>query len=80
MVKALTAEERLAEELFSESKRRSGCQFVRKDETGAYCGRGLVKGDEIDGARRSVCDVISLQMWCLSGKYDKCIFYKGESF
>lgn len=80
MVKSITSEDRLVEELFSDSKRKYKCPFIRRDSEGAYCGRGLVSGEEIVGARRSVCDVISLQMWCLSGSYRKCIFYKGESF
>ena len=51
---------------------------IRKDEKGPYCSKNLTT-DEISEVRRMVCDIYSLQLWCLNGEnYKKCIFYQGE--
>lgn len=67
------------DELFEEREGR--CPHIKRDLGGRpYCGKDLAEGAEPNEVRRMVCDVYSLQLWCLDGvRYDKCIFYQGES-
>ncbi|MDP1695748.1 MAG: hypothetical protein Q8L29_02445 [archaeon] len=69
--------DKLREKLFSNDIVYRMCPFIQKDLMGAYCGKGLLNGDRIREERRTICDVISLPMWCLSRNYRECRFYKG---
>ena len=79
MVKMITAEDRLVEELFSKNAGKDRCPFINRDEEGPYCGKSLSKGGEIGERKRIVCDVGSLQLWCLSENYKRCIFYRAKN-
>ena len=57
----------LIEELFENSNLENVCPCIRKDEKGAYCSKNM-QNDEISAKRRMVCDVYSLQLWCLDKK------------
>lgn len=69
----------LTDELFIESKEGERCVFIKSDEEGVYCSKGLKKGDPANEIRRRICDSISLQLWGLDKKRcGICIYYKGE--
>ena len=79
MVKALTVEEILIEDLFKQSPKERRCPCMKKDNIGPYCAKNLREGTEITYERRIVCDTSSLQLWCLNkDKYRTCIYFKGE--
>ncbi len=77
MVKAINLEEQLVGDLFRDSEQRARCPYVHRDKRGAYCGKGF-NGGKVDEHRRMVCDLASLQLWCLVSKYASCIYFKGE--
>ena len=66
------------EELFKDSRRIEKCPHIRKDDIGPYCGKGFAEGSEIKETRRMICDVASLQLWCLTPDYGRCIYFQGE--
>jgi hypothetical protein len=85
MIKFVTEEDRrriLLEKLINETPSDKRCSFLKIDDIGAYCSKGI-KGKgfvEIKEKRRWACDIYSLQLWCLDKKRaaEKCIFYNGE--
>lgn len=72
-------ERKLVDELFAEAERglRAKCPHIRKDGIGAYCARGLKNGESVtqDSERRTMCDVYSLQLFCLVRDFEKCRNY-----
>jgi hypothetical protein len=66
----------LIDQLFSDAEVRGKCPFVKRDRSGAYCGKGFV-GRSVSEERRNVCNIDSLQSWCLGGHYRDCVFYNG---
>lgn len=69
----------LIEELFSSTTRDNRCPFVDKDDVGPYCAKNLPKGAIITEPRRSICDLYSLQIWCLHKNFcDRCVYYQGK--
>lgn len=70
----------LVEKLLKESLEDKRCPNLRVDNNGPYCSINL-STEEISEKRRLVCDVYSLQLWCLDRtSCNKCIFYQGEQF
>lgn len=81
MVRFRTKEEKLEDQLFREVQGKSTCPYIKRNCEGAYCGKDLKEGEKVSRSHRIVCDISSLQLWCLdANKYDKCIQYKGDSF
>ena len=73
--------DRLVEELFINSPEKIRCPYIRRDENGPYCAKNLKEGSKIVEERRLVCDVYSLQLWCLDkDRCHNCIFFNGEPF
>ncbi|MBU3913215.1 MAG: hypothetical protein KKB21_02760 [Nanoarchaeota archaeon] len=71
----------LIEKLFRNTEERSRCPYLRKDEISAYCSKDMRTGETISEQRIYVCEIHSLQLWCLDiSRCDKCIWYLGEKF
>jgi len=69
---------KIIEELLRETPERKRCPYIRIDDTGPYCSKDL-KGNEISETRRMVCDISSLQLWCLDiREATRCIYYQDE--
>ncbi|MDP4039711.1 MAG: hypothetical protein Q8P57_03975 [Candidatus Pacearchaeota archaeon] len=81
MIRSRTEGDDKVSNLFEESKGKSVCPFIERDGLDAYCSKGIASGEKIQEGRRMVCDIYSLQLWCLNPeKYEKCIYYLGEPF
>ncbi len=81
MVRFRNKEEILEDKLFKEFEGKSKCSYLARNCEGAYCSRGLQEGEKPSFSRHVVCDVMSLQLWCLDPeRYQKCIYFQGESF
>ena len=71
----------LVDELFEGVSVADRCPFIKKDELGPYCAHDLLTAEPIGESRRLVCDVYSLQLWCLDKeRCSKCIHYTGIGF
>jgi len=67
------------ERLIHEKAISDRCKLLRQDDIGPYCGKDLNPEDKVSEQRRMVCDVYSLQLWCLDKtSCCKCIFYNGS--
>jgi len=80
MVRQTTLEDKrkeLIEELLKTSDLENICPYIKKDKKAPYCSKDLTNS-EISEKRRMVCDLYSLQIWCLTKNYPNCIFYQGE--
>ncbi|MBS3077714.1 hypothetical protein J4233_05600 [Candidatus Pacearchaeota archaeon] len=77
MVRSISPAESLIDELFRDSEKQIKCQHIRRDETGPYCGKNIHRG-KISESRRDVCDCASLQLWCLSNNYQRCVYFDGR--
>jgi len=77
--KKIDPRKKLIDNLFNSSEEM--CPHIKRDISGEpYCGKGF-KGGNISGERRLVCDVYSLQIFCLNGpdRHTICTYYQGES-
>jgi hypothetical protein len=55
------------------ARRVGACPYIQFDEIGYYCSKGMNRGDKVTETRRMVCDEFSLQLWCLTSEYGRCI-------
>ncbi len=63
------------DELFERAELK--CPHIKRDRIGApYCGKISAEDGRITEGSRMVCDMYSLQLWCLSDHYKKCLFYR----
>lgn len=69
----------LINELFTNTKQEERCPYIRRNnESTPFCGKDY-NGGKISEERKMVCDIASLQLWCLNKSHcEKCIFYQGE--
>jgi hypothetical protein len=77
LLNPLEIEERsIIEELFAKADLTRCCPNIRRDSEGPYCAIQLKEGEPISEERRMVCDVASLQLWCLDpDRYNRCVVY-----
>ncbi|MBI2452172.1 hypothetical protein HYV50_03790 [Candidatus Pacearchaeota archaeon] len=80
MTERININKGIIEELFKKAENNVRCPFIRKDSVGPYCSKGLNEKSNISQERRMVCDIYSLQLYCLSESYPNCIYYQGEEF
>ena len=78
MISKTKKAEEIVDELFSTVPINHRCKYLRKDDIGPYCSKNLVSG-RISDERRMVCDVVSLQVFCLDmGGFVKCTYYQEK--
>ncbi len=75
---SISLDDRIIGALFLQSKDREKCPFIKRDTVSPFCSKGYKEGRKVRITRRMVCDVASLQLWCLTPNYERCIHYKGE--
>ena len=70
----------LIEELFEQFPEEQRCPYIRRDDEGRpYCGKDFTEDQRVSETRRNVCDIYSLQLWCLDRERAPiCIYYQGE--
>ena len=77
-MEAREIELQIIDELFRKVPQQNRCEHLRRDEAGPYCGKDHPQIGKIFETRRMVCDVLSLQRFCLDPEgHKKCIYYRG---
>ncbi|MCU0642455.1 MAG: hypothetical protein MUF61_02655 [archaeon] len=75
MVRIKSAIDSLIEDLFKNYPNEEKCPHLRMDMEGVYCSNGLNEGEPIAEERRLVCDIYSMQLWCLhKSDSTRCIY------
>jgi hypothetical protein len=78
-ISARRQEKEIINELFENSPAENRCHNIKRDQVGPYCSKDIPDEEVyIPTSRRLVCDVASLQLWCLDKeRCDKCIHYEN---
>ena len=79
MSRTINLSDKIINDLFRDIPEDVRCPHIKRDQIGPYCSKGLKK-NYVVGTRRLVCDVASLQLFCLNQyTFSRCIYHQSES-